>query len=217
MKIIAFGDVHMSLGNFRDIPRIDTADLIILTGDLTNFGNKNDARKVVEEIRTLNTNLLAVAGNLDHKDVNTYLNDIGITLHGTGREIKGVGIFGAGGSNQTPFKTPNEFSERELADLLDSGYKEIQDIPIQILISHTPPVNTVTDKISSGAHVGSIAIRSFIEEKQPALCLTGHIHEARGEDTIGKTHILNPGMIKDGCWIEIILENDTIKARLAFQ
>lgn len=217
MNIIALGDVHMSLGNIKDIPRITSADLIILTGDLTNFGNSNDAKKIIEKIQTINTNLLALAGNLDHKDVNTYLDDIGINLHGTGREINDIGIFGVGGSNQTPFKTPNEFLEEELAELLDSGYQKIQTVSTHILVSHTPPVNTVTDKISSGVHVGSRAVRSFIEEKQPALCLTGHIHESRGEDRIGKTHILNPGMIKDGWWIEIILENDTIEARLACQ
>lgn len=214
MRIIAFGDIHMSLGNFRNIPGIDTADLIIITGDLTNFGGRQDAQQVVEAIRAINPNLLALAGNLDHKDVDGYLTEMGINLHGRGRTINDIGIIGVGGSNHTPFKTPNEFSEEELADLLASAYQQAQKAPVHILVSHTPPLDTVTDRIASGLHVGSQAVRQFIEDTQPALCLTGHIHEARAEDFIGNTHILNPGMIKDGYWIDITMENKTLTANL---
>lgn len=215
MRIIAFGDIHMSLGNFENIPGIDTADLIIITGDLTNFGGPEDARKIVEAVRSTNPNLLALAGNLDQRDVNDYLTEAGINLHGQGRIINNIGIFGVGGSNYTPFKTPNEFSEEELSELLDSAYSQVREAPIQILVSHTPPIDTVTDRIASGMHVGSRSVRKFIEDTQPALCLTGHIHEARADDFIGTTQILNPGMIKEGYWIDITLENDTVTANLA--
>ena len=215
MRIIAFGDIHMSLGNFRNIPGIDSVDLIIITGDLTNFGGREEARKIVEAIRAVNPNLLALAGNLDQKDVDDYLGEAGINLHGQGRVVNNVGIFGVGGSNYTPFKTPNEFSEEELAAFLSAGYKQVRDADSHILVSHTPPVDTVTDRIASGMHVGSKAVRKFIEDKQPALCLTGHIHEARADDFISNTQILNPGMIKDGYWIDITLEKGTIAASLA--
>ena len=215
MRIIAFGDIHMSLGNFRNIPGIDSVDLIIITGDLTNFGGREEARKIVEAIRAVNPNLLALAGNLDQKDVDDYLGEAGINLHGQGRVVNNVGIFGVGGSNYTPFKTPNEFSEEELAAFLSAGYKQVRDADSHILVSHTPPVDTVTDRIASGMHVGSKAVRKFIEDKQPVLCLTGHIHEARADDFISNTQILNPGMIKDGYWIDITLENGTITASLA--
>jgi Icc-related predicted phosphoesterase len=81
-------------------------------------------------------------------------------------------------------------------------------------VSHTPPLKTTTDRIGSGVHVGSRAVRAFIEEYQPVFCLCGHIHEARSQDRIGNTLVINPGMIKDGGWIEIIEDNDTVDARL---
>ncbi|MDD5331264.1 MAG: metallophosphoesterase [Candidatus Nanoarchaeia archaeon] len=46
-----------------------------------------------------------------------------------------------------------------------------------ILVIHSPPYNTKLDITNSGEHVGSLAVRKFIEEKQPILTLHGHIHE----------------------------------------
>lgn len=214
MRIIAFGDIHMSPGNIRNIPDIKKADLIAMTGGLTNYGGKKDAKIMLDHLLSLNTQLIALPGNLDEPEVDKYLTDINLNLHGRGKIINGVGIMGLGGSNITPFNTPGEYSEEELARLLNIGYEPIKGAEKTILVSHAPPINTETDRISAGAHVGSVAVRDFIEKVQPDLCLTGHIHEARAEDTIGKTHILNPGMIKDGGWIEVLLENKTIKASI---
>ena len=41
--------------------------------------------------------------------------------------------------------------------------------------------------------VGSIAVRQFIEERQPLIALHGHVHESRGAEQIGRTICLNPG------------------------
>ncbi|MEO1289117.1 MAG: hypothetical protein AAFV93_15240, partial [Chloroflexota bacterium] len=68
------------------------------------------------------------------------------------------------------------------------------DIP-KILVTHQPPYGTKADSTWTGKHVGSHAIREFIELEQPLICFTGHIHEAVSIDTIGKTKIINSGMI----------------------
>ncbi|MCK5227029.1 MAG: metallophosphoesterase [Desulfobulbaceae bacterium] len=214
MRIIAFGDIHMSLGNIRNLPDIKNADLVVVTGDLTNYGGKKDAKIILDQLLSLNKKLIALPGNLDEPEVDKYLTDINLNLHGRGKVINGIGIMGMGGSNITPFNTPGEYSEEELARLLNIGYEAIKSAGRIILVSHAPPLNTETDRISAGAHVGSVAVRNFIEKVQPEVCLTGHIHEARAEDKIGKTHILNPGMIKDGGWIEVLLENGKITASI---
>jgi len=51
-----------------------------------------------------------------------------------------------------------------------------------IYVIHTPPSNTNLDitspgALSRGTHVGSMAVRLFIEKHQPFLTLHGHIHE----------------------------------------
>lgn len=214
MRIIVFGDVHMDLGNFKTIPEIGTADYIIITGDITNYGSRQAAREILAVLRTINDRLIALPGNLDNKDVADYLEEKGISLHGKGRRFGGIGIFGVGGSNPTPFNTPIEYSEDELQLLLAQGYEQVKTARHHILVSHPPPLKTMTDRISSGVHVGSAAVRAFIEEFQPAFCLCGHIHEARAYDRIGNTHVINPGMIRDGGWIEITVDNDTVNASL---
>jgi len=204
----------MDTGEAANIPGINSADFIIITGDITNYGFKPDAEAVLNRLLAVNSSILGVAGNLDQPDVARYLEDIGISLHGSGRLVDGLGIMGMGGSNYTPFNTPYEFSEQELAAFLAAGFARIADAKDFLLVSHTPPVQTNTDRLANGNHVGSRAVRAFIEEKQPLLCLTGHIHESRGQDNIGRTLVLNPGMLKDGGYIEILYENGELSAAL---
>lgn len=204
----------MAAGNARHIPAISSADLVILTGDITNYGSMQDAQQVLDLLMALNGNILALHGNLDQPEVGTYLEDLGLSLHGKGRIFNSIGLVGLGGSNYTPFNTPCEFSEAELAELLNQGYAQIAGTEHVILVSHTPPSQTTTDRITSGAHVGSTAVRHFIEQKQPALCLTGHIHESKAVDRIGRTVILNPGMLKNGFYIEVTFANNQLAACL---
>ncbi len=214
LRIFAFGDIHMDLGKLAAMPDLADADLLLVTGDLTNFGGRAEAGKIIAAIRARNPALLAVAGNLDRPEVNRYLLDEGISLHGRGVLWNNLGIFGVGGSNPTPFGTPNEFAETELARLADQGLAASHDARARILVSHAPPHGTATDRLRDSSHVGSRSIRAVIEEHQPDLCLTGHIHEARGTDTIGRTTIINPGMLRDGGWIDITWDGDTITAGL---
>ena len=47
-----------------------------------------------------------------------------------------------------------------------------------IYVCHTPPFNTALDNMPRGRHVGSKALRAFIEQHAPPLTLHGHIHES---------------------------------------
>jgi Icc-related predicted phosphoesterase len=214
MRFIAFGDIHMEIYNALNIQGIGDADLVILTGDITNYGSKADAKKVVDQLMAINSNILALHGNLDQQEVSTYLQDMNLNLHGRGLVINDIGLVGLGGSNFTPFNTPSEYSEAELASLLFKGYEQIGDTKHVILVSHTPPLQTKTDRLTNGDHVGSRAVREFIEQQQPALCLTGHIHESKAVDRIGGTMILNPGMIRYGGYIDINYKNGELAASL---
>ncbi len=67
-----------------------------------------------------------------------------------------------------------------------------------LYVLHSPPCGTRCDMIGASSHVGSRAIRAFIERHQPPLVLSGHIHEsprvsASYRDTIGRTIVVNPG------------------------
>jgi len=67
-----------------------------------------------------------------------------------------------------------------------------------IFVLHSPPRGTCCDQISAGRHVGSRAIRAFLERHQPPLSLSGHIHESPRvsssyRDILGRTVVVNPG------------------------
>jgi uncharacterized protein len=67
-----------------------------------------------------------------------------------------------------------------------------------IFVCHTPPAGTGLDLMPRGRHVGSRALRAFIERRAPLLTLHGHIHEApelsgRYAERIGRTWCVNPG------------------------
>jgi Icc-related predicted phosphoesterase len=99
-------------------------------------------------------------------------------------------VAGLGYSNPTPFNTPGEYSEQELADRL-SAFAGINPLA---LICHCPPIETPLDRIRKGVHAGSRSVREFIEENQPAHFLCGHIHEAAGVTTVmGRTACVNAG------------------------
>jgi len=67
-----------------------------------------------------------------------------------------------------------------------------------IYVLHDPPHNTNLDLLYNGQHIGSMAVRRFIERYQPPLILSGHIHEApkvsgKITDRIADTVCVNPG------------------------
>src|ERR1700685_3524284 len=107
MKIISFGDVHMATRNLDLMGEVmRDCDLVILSGDLTNFGGVDDARKVISDVRRACPAVLALPGNLDQHEVIPFLEADGIALHGKGRVIGGVGIFGGGGGSTFPLRAP---------------------------------------------------------------------------------------------------------------
>jgi Icc-related predicted phosphoesterase len=71
-----------------------------------------------------------------------------------------------------------------------------------IFVSHCPPLDTPLDVIASGAHVGSLSIRRFIEQWSAKglllASLHGHVHESPNRTGKIATHIntalcINPG------------------------
>jgi Icc-related predicted phosphoesterase len=190
----------------RLAPALRTADVAILTGDLTNFGEPDDAFRVVDAVRAHCPTVWAVTGNLDMAWVIGALQARGISLHGEGRRVGELGVFGCGGSNITPMDTPTEFEEHELRAILERAHAIVADAPRQLMICHTPPFDTRLDRLMNGTPVGSPAVRAFIESHRPQVCVVGHIHEGRGVDRVGDTLVLNAGALRDGGYV--VVEDD---------
>jgi uncharacterized protein len=203
MVIIAFGDIHMDTKAIERIPGLELADCVVLTGDLTVAGGCREAGKVLDAVAARNSRIYAQIGNMDRKDVDGMLTEQGINLNGRGVVLEDVGLFGLGGSTPTPFGTPSEFSEEELAERLRQAYETVKEAPCRILFSHMPPKRTRLDRIRFGLHAGSRAVREFLERTACDACICGHIHEAAGTDRVGSTPVINPGMIGRGGYVLI--------------
>jgi uncharacterized protein len=207
----------MATRNLTRMDRVFTdAALTIISGDLTNFGGAADAQCVIDEVRRYCPKVLAVPGNLDRADVFERLESENINLHGRGVVWDGIGIFGCGGSNLTPFNTPSEFSEEEIYSTLQRAYDEVRGCEALLMICHPPPFATNCDRLLSGKSVGSPAARRFIEEVQPAVCISGHIHESAGVDRIGATTIVNAGPFKGGGYVVVSRIDSRLQAELEF-
>ncbi len=217
MKIIAIGDIHMATDNLPRLANlVANEDMIVISGDLTNFGGESEAFTVIDAVRQVCPRLLAVPGNLDRPEIISFLERQHIALHGRGVVVGGVGIFGCGGSNLTPFKTPLELTEDEIYETLRRGYEAVRDERPLVMVCHTPPRNTKCDRLRNGAHVGSTAARQFIEEFKPDICISGHIHESPGEDRIGPTLIFNAGPFKGGGYVLVDVNGRQLSAQLRF-
>jgi Icc-related predicted phosphoesterase len=148
----------------------------------------NDDEDFLEE-------LLAKAKNIENHD-------------GRILDIEGYQVIGHGWSNPTPWHTPREKSEPEIeADLRDLLGRVDMDRPV-ILNAHVPPHASGLDlapelrpdftiAMRSGSPtfvpVGSTAVRTVVEQFQPGLVLSGHIHESRGVKELGRSVCVNPG------------------------
>jgi Icc-related predicted phosphoesterase len=131
VRFVCFGDIHMALRAIdRLAPELAGADAAILVGDLTNFGDPPDARQVVDAVRAHCPNVLAVTGNLDMPQVIDAFRADGISLHGEGRRLGPIGIFGCGGSNITPMDTPTELGEDEIRTTLERAHEAVADAPL---------------------------------------------------------------------------------------
>jgi len=212
---IGIGDIHEQILNLRFIPELSKAAGVIVSGDLTNRGRKASAEKILGEISRINPVVYAQIGNMDFKEVDDYLEEQGVNIHARGRDLgHGVGIMGVGYSNPTPFGTPSEVSDDQIALWLNQAHEQVRDLPHLLLVAHNPPFGTAADKVRGGVSVGSRAVREFIEKVQPEVCLTGHIHEARAVDAIGRTVIVNPGQLVGGGYALIRLTESGLEADL---
>jgi len=189
MKLLVFSDIH---GDTAALERLmeREADHYIAAGDLTSWGRGLD--RCGEILGRRAGRVWVLPGNHEsEQQIAEFCARFGLReFHGRTFEEDGWSVAGLGYSNPTPFHTPGEYSEDELARRL-APFAELDPL---ILICHTPPLGTPLDRIRKGLHAGSRSVREFIERRQPAWFVCGHIHEAEGvQTTLGRTRAVNAG------------------------
>lgn len=187
-RILAFSDMHMSRRCARQVVgKADFADLVIGAGDFCN--QRRGLDDAMSMLAPALPKAVLVPGNAESADELRAAAGPATVLHGQSAELAGLAIFGLGYAvPRTPFGSWScDLDENEAAALLDDMARA------DILIVHSPP-RGAADRTSSGASVGSAAIRAAIERVQPRLAVCGHIHDSWGRSgPIGATHVHNLG------------------------
>lgn len=212
---IAIGDLHDDVSQIGNVPGISQAQGVLISGDITNYGSRARAETLLKQIEHFNPKIFAVIGNMDTRDVEDFLQDKGFNAHARTTDLGfNVGLIGVGYSTPTPFGTPSEVSDTQLQVWLEQAIQQAKDFEHLILMAHNAPFGTQTDRVSFGQSVGSKAVRKFIDEYQPDVCITGHIHESRATDRVGKTQIINPGLFGAGGYVLVRLVDGALEAEL---
>jgi Icc-related predicted phosphoesterase len=108
MRVAAIGDLHVqedSVAPYREMfAEISAAaDVLVLCGDLTNFGKTREAEILAEDIKSCSIPVLGVLGNHDYEcgqpeNVTAILQSVGMkVLDEQAVEIEGVGFAGVKG------------------------------------------------------------------------------------------------------------------------
>ncbi len=197
MKILFFSDLHGDFGILRNLKKKSSeADLVVSAGDLSTM--ERDLPELVSRLNSFNKPVLMIHGNHEDEDVmrkqcNKHEN---ITfLHKAVHHVDDYIFMGYGGDG---FST-NDPNFTKLANVFFK--KEANGKRRMILVTHGPPYDTKIDVLGNEPR-GNKSYRQFIDEIQPHLAISGHLHENSGKHhKIGRTLFINPG--KEGVIVNI--------------
>lgn len=197
MKLLIFSDIHTDWKRLERLLAME-ADLYIAAGDQATWSRGLD--RCGEILAARAEKVYVLPGNHESAaQIEEMCRRFGLHNFHEGRlELGQWHVAGLGYSNPTPFDTPGEYTEQQIAEKLQpfAGFKPL------VLVCHAPPYGTALDQIRPGQHAGSRSVREFIEKHQPAWFFCGHIHEAEGKAIeMGATRARNVG--KRGYLLEL--------------
>ncbi|MFJ2031834.1 metallophosphoesterase [Streptosporangium sp. NPDC087985] len=203
LRIAAVGDVHLDeslRGRYRE--RLDGveehADVLLLAGDLTRHGTREEARVVADEFRGLPIPVVAVLGNHDYHsnlpaEIASLLSGVGITvLHDDAAvlDVDGVrlGVVGGKGfGGGYAGKCVSDFGEpeikafvshtRRIADRWRLALKELQ-ADRRVVLSHYSPVKDTLhgEPLEIYPFLGSYLLAEAVDAEGADLIIHGHAH-----------------------------------------
>ncbi|MCX8158286.1 MAG: metallophosphoesterase family protein [Candidatus Diapherotrites archaeon] len=197
MRILAISDIHSNINKVRALRRRFNGeiDLVVFSGDITNECSIEVAKDILKELSF--AKVFVVPGNMDDELILNLFEKEGVCLHKKVESYNGYSFIGLGGA-----KPINTLYKLNLSELEAKKYLKKLSLGLDskktIIVTHSPPYNTRISKTYSNVDLGLKELRSFIENFQPLVVLSGHVHEAKGFDNIGKTICINPGPLKDG-------------------
>jgi Icc-related predicted phosphoesterase len=189
VKLLIFSDIHNDWKALDRLLAID-ADYYIAAGDQVTWAKGID--RAGEILAQRAPKMYVLPGNHESAGMVAAMS-ARHGLHNFHEQHIQVGrwhVAGLGYSSPTPFNTPGEYSELQIAERLQK-FAELSPL---VLVCHAPPYGTALDQIRPGLHAGSRSVREFIAKYQPEHFFCGHIHEAEGVSIdMGRTRAKNVG------------------------
>jgi Icc-related predicted phosphoesterase len=204
LRIAAVGDLHRSKSSaghqslFAAVA--DHADVLCLCGDLTDYGQPEEARALAQEIGTLlKIPVVAVLGNHDHEsgraaEVISLLRDSGITvLDGDAVEIHGVGFagtkgFGGGFGSRTLAPWGEDSVKRFVHEAVDEALKLESALvklrtPQRVALLHYSPVEATVQGEPREIYpfLGSSRLEEPLNRFKVSAIFHGHAHHGTAE------------------------------------
>ncbi len=266
MDFLVLSDIHESWDHLdKMLEMAKQMDGVIFLGDLMKFREANtESMDRFKEIVDASNWMVAVPGNGPLPLVVDFINEVGVSIHGSGQQLGDLGFFGVGGIPDTislisqvrafyreggnaesnpdsphmtwlndfgiryekggfvveewseadyaqmeRYRSPFEFPEAEIHDLLVRAYKHVANSPRRILLTHIPPYDELLfAQAQSDIATGSKAIARFIRENQPDLVLSGHYHEHLPFDMDGVSCVVVPAVV-DGYYCIMTYDDTT--------
>ena len=188
-RLLIFSDIHNDWVTLERILAVE-ADFYISAGDQVSWGRGLD--RCGQILKTRGDKVWVLPGNHESaSQIAAFCDQYGLNnFHQRQFTVGAWHVAGLGYSSPTPFDTPGEYTELQLASLL----APLAKLHPLVLVCHAPPYGTALDEVRSGMHAGSTAVRDFIQRCQPAHFFCGHIHEAEGVSIeMGQTSAHNVG------------------------
>ncbi len=210
MRIAALADLHFTpqvYDRIRDqMNRVrDEADLMVIAGDLTNFGKPQEIESMLNSLVRLRIPIVAVLGNHDYESgcadqLMKMLMAEGIKLlDGTGYERDGVGFAGTkgfpGGFGRGALTA---FGEPEVKAFVQAAIDEALKLeralsqlrtPKRVVVLHYAPIGTTVqgEPMEIYPYLGSSRLMEVIDRHGADLVVHGHAHHgsADGKTTAG--------------------------------
>ena len=205
IRVAAVADLHcarsMSAGTFQPIfsQVAERADVLLLPGDLTDYGLPEEARLLVRELTVAKVPVLAVFGNHDYEsgrdeELKQIFTDGGVTvLDGDSAEVLGVGFAGvkgfAGGFGERALQSWGEpILKRFVREAVDEALKLEGALarlrtPQRIAVMHYSPIRSTVESEAPEItpFLGSSRLEDPISRYPVYAVFHGHAHRGTPE------------------------------------
>jgi len=209
MRIACAADLHGHLG-FQP----PAADMLVLAGDIVPIECERDVpmswswatEKLAPWLRAQTIRykhgILAIPGNHDFWLQDQRGHDRSNLIRSFNWHYLDPGArqtIGSEGYNNTFFSLPwtlarNDWAFQANDNFIAMQLQKAQTGRCNVIVSHGPPLGCL-DTAWNGQSIGSRALREYIVDNKPDLVICGHVHEAAGEDMIGRTHVVNCSLL----------------------